>query len=133
MKQGFIEILDLDFEYKLWKNDIRYYSEQIRIIEDRLIVLSREHSGWKLDEKSELIVENQKQSIQKINKAILTHEQEIAFYAVDYPITKKHTHYAVHENIRKELKKISFRQNEIISELSSTLSYPVEKTNFINL
>lgn len=133
MKQGYIEILDLDFEYKLWKNDLQYYLEQIKVIEDRFVVLTREQIDWKPDVKHQLVIDNQKQTIQKLQKVILNHEKEIAFYASDYPITAGHSHYTIHEDIRNELEKISFRQKEIMADLISILSYPVQNTDRINL
>lgn len=130
MKSGNILILDLDFEYKLWKNKLLFYSREIELLLDRLEVLKREKPSFYLeDEKSETILSQQK-AIQGLKNQIKTMEQEMAFYAEDYPINKSHSHYLIHETIRNEMEKLIFRQDEIISSIYPELCYPLrEKEN----
>lgn len=132
MKAGNIEILDLDFEYKLWKNKIAFSKSEIELLQDRVHVLSRENPGWMPDEKHMLLFTVQLEAIKSIEKQIHTQEQEIAFYAEDYPINTGHTHYIIHENIRKEVAKINFRQNEIINDIYPLLCYPLSQEEIVN-
>ena len=125
MKTGNIEILDLDFEYKLWKNKIIFYRSEVDLLYDRLHVLSREQPEWNLEENSKILLEIQLKSIRTIDKQIRTQEQEMAFYAEDYPVNTKHIHYVTHENIRREMDKINYRHSEIMSEIYPVLCYPL--------
>ena len=43
MKDGNIEILDLDFEYKLWKNKLQFYQKELELMINRVEVLKKEH------------------------------------------------------------------------------------------
>ena len=124
MKAGTIQILDLDFEFKLWKNRLYYYQSELEIMLGRIFVLHREHPAYKIpDEKKELI-EKQQQTVRHILNEIENMEQEMSLYAEDYPISENHQHYAVHEQIRKGMDSLAAKQAEIMCYLFPDLCYP---------
>lgn len=125
MKHGNIEILDLDFEFKLWKNKLSFLLTEVDLLKDRIHVLTREKVEWEINNKFNILLQIQSNAIRSLEKNIRTQEQEMAFYAEDYPIDTKHIHYTVHENIRLEMDKIIFRHNEIMVDIYPILCYPL--------
>ena len=43
MKEGNIEILDLDFEYKLWKNKLQFYKKELGLMIRRVDILKNQN------------------------------------------------------------------------------------------
>ena len=125
MKEGTIEILDLDFEYKLWKNKLAFIRTEIELLQDRVHVLTREQPGWEMDKTHRLFLETHMESARSLENKIRTQEQEMAFYAEDYPISLNHSHYVIHEKIRKEMDKVSFRHGEMLENIYPGLCYPL--------
>jgi hypothetical protein len=125
MKTGNIEILDLDFEYKLWKNKLAFWLTEIELLKDRVHVLSREQPEWVFDNKLMKTMDIQYGAIKEIQNQISTQEQEMAFYSEDYPIDTRHVHYISHEKIRNEVEKLNQRQIDILSDIYPGLSYPL--------
>lgn len=128
MKRGNIQILDLDFEYKLWKNKLIFFSREIELMLDRIEVIKREKPSFYIEENQNETIINQQKAIQGIKNQIKTMEHEMAFYAEDYPINRNHSHYMMHENIRKEIDKLILRQEEIYSSVYPFLCYPLRET-----
>jgi hypothetical protein len=125
MKAGTIQILDIDFEFKLWKNRLHHYQSELDIIQGRILVLTREHPGFLLsDEKLQMLKIQENKVVEILNK-IENMEQEMALYSEDYPISEKHTHYIVHAEIRKDMQNLSINQFEIISNIFPDLCYPI--------
>ncbi|MFC2103958.1 hypothetical protein ACFLS4_01235 [Bacteroidota bacterium] len=124
MKEGNIEILDLDFEYKLWKNKLEFNRKEIKLMKRRVEVLEKEHSGFSFDKKNNEILENQLNEIELAKNKINTMEYEMGYYAVDYPISSKHSHYIEHEKIRLEIEKINDIQQSILHNIYPLLCFP---------
>lgn len=127
MKSGNIQILDLDFEYKLWKNKLIFFSNEIELLLDRLEVLKREKPSFYIDDSEHETILSQQTAIQHLRNQIKTMEQEMAFYAEDYPINQSHSHYLTHEAIRNEIEKVVIRQDEINSLIYPQLCYPLRE------
>lgn len=124
MKDGNIEILDLDFEYKLWKNKLQFYKKELELIINRVGVLEKEHAGFSFDTKHHETLKNQQEKIELARNKIKTIEFEMGYYAVDYPISNKHSHYAEHEKIRQEIMKIIDIQQSILRNIYPLLCFP---------
>lgn len=125
MKSGKIQLLDLDFEYKLWKNKILFYQAELEILNARIIVLTKEFEDFALEKEDEKLLKVQKDSLIIVEKKISTLENEMSLYAQDYPINVTHTHYLNHEGIRVEMKKIILRQVEVTESIIPALCYPM--------
>ncbi|MFC2151101.1 hypothetical protein ACFLSE_01125 [Bacteroidota bacterium] len=124
MKEGNIEILDLDFEYKLWKNKLEFYRKEIKLMKRRVEVLEKEHSGFTFNKKNIEILETQLNEIELAKNKIKTMEYEMGYYAVDYPISSKHLHYIEHEKIRLVIEKINDSQQKILNNIYPLLCFP---------
>lgn len=125
MKDGNIEILDLDFEYKLWKNKLQFYQIELELMISRVEVLKKEHSAFKFEIKHFKDIVIQKGNIELVRNKIITMEFEMAHYAVDYPISGKHSHYIEHEKIRLEIEKINSKQQGILKNIYPLLCFPL--------
>ena len=125
MKDGNIEILDLDFEYKLWKNKLQFYQIELELMISRVEVLKKEHSVFKFEIKHFKNIVKQKENIELVRNKIITMEFEMAHYAVDYPISDKHSHYIEHEKIRLEIEKINSNQRDILKNIYPSLCFPL--------
>lgn len=124
MKSGHIQILDLDFEYKFWKNKLYFYQSEIEIIKGRIQVLSLEVNNFDPGEENLKVLEMQQNTIKSQLNKINTLEEEMALYAEDYPIDNKHSHYLAHVKVKDDIEKISNRQDEILSNLLPVLIQP---------
>lgn len=124
MKSGNIQILDLDFEYKFWKNKLYFYQSEIEILKGRIHVLKLEISDFNPGTKNLNMLETQQESIKMQLNIINTLEEEMALYAEDYPIDYKHSHYLAHLKVKDNIENISERQNLILSNLLPILSQP---------
>ena len=124
MKDGNIEILDLDFEYKLWKNKLQFYHKEIDLMKRRVEVLEKEQAGFSLNNKNHELLESQLNKIELAKNKIKTMEYEMGYYAVDYPISSKHSHYIEHEKIRLEIGKINKIQQNILDNIYPLLCFP---------
>ena len=125
MKEGNIQLLDLDFEYKIWKNKLQYFRAEIKILEDRVYVLSREFPGFDISKDNKDIITNQQEFIQRVLNKIKTREQEMAHFAEDYPICEDHSHFKLHEKVREEIEIIRNLQQELINGIYTPLCYPI--------
>ena len=124
MKDGNIEILDLDFEYKLWKNKLQFYNKEIELMKRRVEILEKEQSGFLFNNKNHKLLEDQLSKIELAKNKIKTMEFEMGYYAVDYPISNKHSHYIAHEKIRLEIEKINKNQQNILDNIYPLLCFP---------
>ncbi len=125
MKSGIIQILDIDFEYKLWKNKLVYYKLEIELLIDRSRVLTKECNERKLSRQDAMLLSLQLDIVKSLLNKIRSQELEMALYAEDYPITRKHTHFYVHEKIREEIEKTDIRHQEIMDTIYKKLCFPM--------
>ena len=124
MKDGNIEILDLDFEYKLWKNKLRFYITELELMKRRVEVLEKEQVGFSFNEKQHITLDKQLEALELVKNRIKTMEFEMGYYAVDYPISNRHSHYTEHEKIRAEIVRINDAQQYILHNIYPLLCFP---------
>ena len=105
MKISEITLLDLDYEYKLWKNRLQYIHQDMVVLKERILEL---HSADDKVRKPGVVIETRVESL--LNKSdvclrsIKVHEEEASYYAREYPIDQQHQHYQDHEKVRAEVK-----------------------------
>lgn len=111
-----ISIPDLDFEYKLWKNRIHFYQQEIHIFLTRLLSLKE-----KVGEEGEELVSRLRKFVsesQLLEKEIRVREEEISFFSKDYPISKKHEHFVDHERLRSRMQQTSKDHLDLVVEVT---------------
>jgi hypothetical protein len=117
MKEGTIHILDLDFEYKYWKNKLLFFRSEIEIFEGRVQVLTLEKESFQLKAEVKTLILVQLNAIKTILNKIRILEEEMALYAEDYPIEPSHSHFVSHTEVRLDMVKVTTRQKYLTDNL----------------
>lgn len=115
MEKELISIPDLDFEYKLWKNRINFYSGELALFKARLSSLKIEHNQ-EVEEEIELL-KNVRKEVDLILNEIKIQEEEISCFSDDYPINKSHTHYLNHKSLQKKKNDLSMEFLKLIKKI----------------
>jgi hypothetical protein len=115
-----IYITDLDFDYKLWKNKLQYYQNELAIYDHRLEEI-KANPGNKILETEIRSFQNSLHHMQhqahKIDSAIRNSEDEIACFIKDYPISQQHEHFKDHDHIRREMNSLEVHMKALKDDL----------------
>ena len=122
MKQGYINLVDLDFEYKLWKLRIELFNKEMSIIKDRNEEVNAEANIEGLSQVELASIEKHIENVNQIFSSIKVQEQELHFYNKDFPITVNHQFFIEHEVIRERVVDISKKHNDYFAQLMSELT-----------
>ena len=117
MEKDLISIPDLDFEYKLWKNRIAFYAQELKLFQARLSSLKIEYLQEVETEVELLIV--LKKEVDLVLSEIKIQEEEIAYFSIDYPINKNHSHYLNHKSLQKKKNNLSMEFIKLIKKIES--------------
>ena len=122
MKSGYINLVDLDFEYKIWKNRLELFRKEIKIILERneevkSEVMIDELTGEELER-----IDKHYQELTYLLNRIKVQEQELHFYNKDFPITPDHQFHTEHEQIKEKVEEISKKHIECVADLMNKLS-----------
>jgi uncharacterized membrane protein YgaE (UPF0421/DUF939 family) len=122
MKEGIIHLIDLDFEYKMWKNHIERFLRDIKIIRDRNKEIANGHGQYELNAVEEMIIEEHEQQLKKMLGRIKTQEQELQYYNKDFPVTQNHQYVTEHMELRSRMEKLTSQMIAKVSDLIKELS-----------
>lgn len=117
MEKDLISIPDLDFEYKLWKNRIVFYAEEIKFFKVRLSALKVEYNQ-EVEPEIELLV-LLKKDVDLVLREIKIQEEEISYFSDDYPINKRHSHYLNHKSLQEKKNNLSMEFIKLIKKIES--------------
>jgi hypothetical protein len=115
-----ISIPELDFEYKLWKNQLRYFESELQIYLARLMSVKLEVgavANQYIPSLKEMIVR-----VHSLDKEIQLHEEEMAYYKKDYPIDYNHDHYLDFAAIKQRIKELSSDHEVLIGDINKNVS-----------
>ncbi len=115
-----VSIPEIDFEYKLWKNALDYFEKDLNIYRNRILSLKTENiliSDKFLDDIKQLTLK-----ICALKKEIIFHEEEIGCFKKDYPISRSHEHYQVHEDLKETLEKLTEEYDSLLRDIDDNLS-----------
>jgi hypothetical protein len=107
MKDGIINMVDLDFEYKLWKNRLAFFLKEIEILRHRNETVRSEPAIDALNPVELMVLDDHEDQLTKLFNRIKVQEQEMQFYNKDFPITSQHQYYLEHVTLRKKMESIS--------------------------
>lgn len=107
MKDGKINMVDLDFEYKMWKNRLTLFVTEIEVLKNRNEEVKTEVFIEELNEVELMVLDEHTDQLKKLSNRIKVQENELQFYNKDFPITKAHQYYKDHEILRDKVKDIS--------------------------
>ncbi len=121
MKGGKINMVDLDFEYKMWKNRLDLFVKEIKILKDRNEEVKDEQFIDELNTVELMVLDEHTEQLKKLINRIKVQEDELRFYNKDFPITKAHQYFKDHEALRDKMNDISkihfYRVSDLISAL----------------
>ncbi|MFO8002438.1 MAG: hypothetical protein R6U46_14455 [Marinilabilia sp.] len=118
MREGKIHLVDLDFEYKMWKNHIDLFLRDLKIIRDRNHEMAGGYDHRGLNTVEEMIIEEYEQQLKKMLGRIKTQEQELQYYNKDFPVTPDHQYVKEHMELRSRIEQLS---NELIAKISDLI------------
>jgi len=107
MKGGKINLVDLDFEYKMWKNRLALFVKEIEILKNRNEEVKFEPFIDELNTVELMVLDEHTDQLQKLSNRIKVQESELQFYNKDFPITPSHQYYKDHELLREKMSDIS--------------------------
>jgi len=119
MKEGKIHLVDLDFEYKMWKNHIEWFLRDLKIIRDRNEEIAGGLGHGELNTVEEMIIDEYEQQLKKMQGRIKTQEQELQYYNKDFPVTSDHQYVKEHMELRDKAEQLS---NEVIAKISDLIN-----------
>ncbi len=122
MKSGYINLVDLDFEYKIWKLRLMHFINEMSVVKDRNEEVKGENSIDELTPNVLEQIEKHSEELELTLNRIKVQEQELHFYNKDFPITDKHQFYADHELIRGRVEEVSKKHNDFLGQLVKELS-----------
>lgn len=122
MKQGNILLVDLEFEYKLWKKRLELFIRELRFFCDRndelrLLNGRKELEAMKID----ALMAHRKMLETLLNR-IKVQEQELQYYNKDFPITEMHQYFVDHIELRDQMQRTINDHMQITEELLNDLS-----------
>ncbi len=122
MKQGNILLIDLEFEYKLWKRRLELFDREMRCFcsrndELRSLKGRKELDAAQIDE----LMKHQK-NVESLLNRIKVLEQELQYYNKDFPITAMHQYFVDHIDLRDRIQQALDEHIHLSQELLDALS-----------
>jgi hypothetical protein len=121
MKGGHIHLIDLDFEYKLWKTRLELFVREVDILRVRNVEIENRPAKDRLNVVELMVLDDHQAQIEKFLNRIVTQEQELQYYNKDFPINRTHQFFADHLVLRRKMAEITRvhyeKMDDIIKEL----------------
>lgn len=117
MKDGHIQLIDLDFEYKLWKTRLELFIKEVDILRLRNQEIVNRPSKDRLNVVELMVLDDHEAHIEKFLNRLLTQEQELQFYNKDFPINFDHQYYKDHLTLRRKMDDIAQLHYEKVADV----------------
>lgn len=101
-----IFLKDLHYEHNLWRNELRFYKEELGILDNRLKEILSKNTGDEAEANAESYQNRfdiQRERISDLKHRIKGHEQHLVDYAENHPIAIDHVHFTDHAALREEM------------------------------
>ena len=121
MKNGTINLVDLDFEYKMWKNRLTLFVQEIDILKNRNEEVKTEIYIEELNTVELMVLDEHIDQLKKLLNRIKVQESEMQYYNKDFPITTEHKYHKEHETLRKQMVSISKVHLSRVADLTNAL------------
>ena len=122
MKQGNILLVDLEFEYKLWKKRLELFIRELRFFCDRNDELRLLNGRKELESKKIDALMAHRKMLETLLNRIKVQEQELQYYNKDFPITEMHQYFVDHIELRDQMQRTLNDHMQISEELLNDLS-----------
>jgi len=121
MKNGKINLVDLDFEYKMWKKRLTLFVHEIDILKNRNEEVKTEEYIDELNMVELMVLDEHIDQLKKLINRIKVQENEMQYYNKDFPITNDHKYFKEHELLRKQMNSISKVHLTRVADLTNAL------------
>jgi hypothetical protein len=104
--KNFAYITDLHYEHRLWLNELKFYKEELAILEARLGEIVSKNTNNEAEagvESFQNRFDLQREHISELKHRIKKHESFLAEYAQEHPIAVDHVHFTDHTDIRENV------------------------------
>ncbi len=122
MKQGNILLVDLEFEFKLWKKRLELFIRELRFFCDRNDELRLLNGRKELEAKKIDALMAHRKMLETLLNRIKVQEQELQYYNKDFPITEMHQYFVDHIELRDQMQRTLSDHMQITEELLNDLS-----------
>jgi hypothetical protein len=102
MKNGTIQLMDIEFEHKLWKRRLELFISEVKLVMEHNKHLIPKKNIAGLNSVELLALEEHQDNLKKLKSRIDVKEQELKYYNKDFPITEKHEYFIDHLELRKK-------------------------------
>ncbi len=102
MKNGTIQLMDIEFEHKLWKKRLDLFISEVKLVMEHNQHLIPKKNIDGLNSVELLALEEHKDNLKKLKSRIDVKEQELKYYNKDFPITEEHEYFIDHLELRKK-------------------------------
>lgn len=96
---------DLHLDHQLWKNEIQFYREEIKIFNKRLEEIAERNTKQEVMGRLEQFQNHfirQNEVIDEFLHKVNEHEHHLADYAEKHPVAVDHVHFKDHKGMRDE-------------------------------
>lgn len=121
MKNGTIQIVDLEFEYQLWKGRLSLYIKEVDLLIKRNENIINPENVHKLNSIEIMALEEHKSIIENALSKIKVKEQEIEYYVKDFPITQNHQYFTEHIELRKQFEKLILIHTDRVTDIITAI------------
>ncbi len=102
MKNGSIQLMDIELEHILWKKRLDLFVSEVNLMISHNQKLPEERKKDALNSIELLALEEHKDNLIKLKSRIDIKEQELKFYNKDFPITEDHEYFKDHLELRQK-------------------------------
>lgn len=122
MKQGHIQLVDLEFEYKIWKKRLDLYLSELHAFALRKEEFALLRRTLKPTVDCEIQCAEHRKNLEQLYNRIKVQEQELQFYNKDFPITDSHPYFMVHVDLREHMQRITPDHFQLADEVIDWLT-----------
>lgn len=119
--KNFAYITDLHYEHRLWLNELKFYKEELEILENRLGEIISKNTANEVEagvESFQNRFDLQRDHISDLKHRTKKHEQFLTQYAKDHPIAVDHVHFTDHADIREQFERFRELYQEMKQEFN---------------
>lgn len=119
--QNFAYITDLHYEHRLWLNALKFFKEELGILQERLGEIVSKNTNNEVEagvESFQNRFDLQREHISELKHRIKKHETFLVDYAKDHPIAVDHVHFTDHTDIRENVERFRELYHEMKHEFN---------------
>ncbi len=121
MRNGHINLVDLDFEYKCWKTRLELFVKEVEVLQSRNEEVKSEPELEELNEIELMVLEQHKEDLERLHRRLVTQEEQLEFYCTDFPIMRTHNFFDEHITLRRKMDNLSQIHLEKMKDMIAAL------------